>query len=509
MNGRPNILLIMADQMAADCIGAVGHPTVKTPNLDRLAEGGTLFENAYCASPVCAPSRAALATGQLIRNCGVYDNGAELSAEIPTIYHRLTSSGYETVGAGKFHFVGPDQLHGLSRRLTTDVFPANFAWTPDWSEGPIESEGMNGDIVRRAREVSSNVYVDFDEEVLFRSLEFIREHGRGRGAESSHRKRARGQGDAASYPPGAVTPGDAPFFLQVSFSHPHPPFEAMRRYLDRYPETVPPPAHPDLPVDPTLYEQWMITLNRLAVDPVSPEATAFARRCYYAMVSYVDDMVGRLLDELERHGLSDETVVIFMSDHGEMLGEKGLWYKRMYHEPSVRIPLIVRDPRSVGGAGRRESGVVSLVDLSAEVLQWAGIAPVKDADGRGLGMVTEAPSNRAIFEYFGKGTVAPLLGIRRDQWKLVELPGLMTLLYDIDADPHETVNLADREAEKVRELRGELYDGLDLNRLEAEIASRQRRRLELRDLHSGHQPGWDYEPTFPAAERYIRPSRGT
>ncbi len=132
MPDRPNILLVMADQLVPFLTGAYGHPVVRTPNLDRLAERGVRFDAAYTPYPLCAPARAALLTGRYASSIGCYDNAAVFPADQPTIAHYLTNHGYDTALTGKMHFVGPDQLHGFEERLTTDIYPADFGWTPDW-----------------------------------------------------------------------------------------------------------------------------------------------------------------------------------------------------------------------------------------------------------------------------------------------------------------------------------------------------------------------------------------
>jgi choline-sulfatase len=484
---HPNIVFILVDQMAHDCIAALGNDAIQTPNLDRLANEGVAFQNAYCNSPVCAPSRASLASGKLIRTCEVFDNAAQFSSEIPTIMHHLSAAGYDTVGSGKFHFVGPDQLHGFSRRLTTDVFPSNFAWTPNWDAGPIFSEGMNASVAKQAGPVSWNKYLDFDSETLFRALEYIRSVRR-------------------------MTPG-RPFFLNVSFSHPHPPFQPMEEYLALY-DDVPGPRVPNLPREPNTYEQWMITYNGLDHIELTSDEVVRARRCYYAMVSYIDDLVGRIVQELERHRLLDDTMIVFTSDHGEMLGEHGLWYKRTYHEESVRVPLVMRMPGGEHG-GRAIDDVVSLVDLSAALLDAAGVAvsSVSGLDGDSLMPLVRGEDvgwkDTAIFEYFGNGTVEPMLGVRRGSHKLVEVPGACTLLFDLSSDPHELSDQADdsSKAELVAELRDVALGGIDVGRLRERIVHRQRRRLALNQLYlKTGPPKWDYEPFFDASRMYVRPT---
>jgi len=128
---KPNIVLIMADQLAPHFTGTYGHPLVKTPNLDALAARGMRFDAAYCNSPLCAPSRASFMTGQLVSRIAAYDNASDFGASVPTFAHYLRRAGYRTCLAGRMHFVGPDQLHGFEERATTDVYPADFAWVPD------------------------------------------------------------------------------------------------------------------------------------------------------------------------------------------------------------------------------------------------------------------------------------------------------------------------------------------------------------------------------------------
>ncbi|MGY8674994.1 MAG: sulfatase-like hydrolase/transferase, partial [Verrucomicrobiia bacterium] len=148
MNNSPNILMIMADQLAASYLGTYGHSVVKTPNIDALAKRGVVFENAYSNCPICAPSRASLLTGRHVSEIGAFDNGSELPASVPTLMHHLRRADYEVVLAGKAHFVGPDQMHGFQRRLTPEIYPSDFSWTPDWNAGPVPNPGTAVDQLR-------------------------------------------------------------------------------------------------------------------------------------------------------------------------------------------------------------------------------------------------------------------------------------------------------------------------------------------------------------------------
>ena len=175
---RPNIVLIMADQLAPQFTGAYGHPIVKTPHMDALAKRGMRFDAAYCNSPLCAPSRASFMAGQFVTNIGAYDNAAEFGASIPTWAHYLRVKGYMTCLSGKMHFVGPDQLHGFEERLTTDIYPSDHAWTPDW-ENPgerIDKWYHNMESVKEAGPAATTFQIEFDEETTFMARRRIMEY---------------------------------------------------------------------------------------------------------------------------------------------------------------------------------------------------------------------------------------------------------------------------------------------------------------------------------------------
>src|SRR5438105_9320765 len=310
----------MADQLAARALSAYGNAIAKTPHLDALAEDGVVFENAYCNTPLCAPSRASLLTGRLPSGIGVYDNGAELSASIPTLAHYLRARGYFTCLAGKMHFIGPDQLHGFEERLTTDVYPAGTDWIPDWNRPLDEPLPWYHDMssVLEAGISEATLQLDFDEEVGFRSVRKLYDLAR--------------EGD------------DRPFLLLVSFTHPHDPFEMPRAYWDRYDE-VDMPRVPRLPMDEVdPHSRRIRVMCGTDTSGVDEGAIRRARHAYYAAVNYVDDKVGELLRALELTGLRGETIVLFASDHGEALGERGLWYKMTFFEDSARVPLVFHAP---------------------------------------------------------------------------------------------------------------------------------------------------------------------
>ncbi|MBV9521567.1 MAG: sulfatase-like hydrolase/transferase, partial [Alphaproteobacteria bacterium] len=177
---RPNILILMADQMAAAALPVYGHKIVKAPHIAALADAGVVFDAAYCNSPLCAPSRYAFLSGQLPSKTGGFDNAAEFPADVPTFAHHLRRAGYETVLSGKMHFCGADQLHGFEERLTTDIYPADFGWTPDWerfAERPSWYHNMSS-VIEAGPCVRTN-QLDFDDEVVFAARRKLFEIARG------------------------------------------------------------------------------------------------------------------------------------------------------------------------------------------------------------------------------------------------------------------------------------------------------------------------------------------
>ena len=457
---RPNLLLIMADQLGAQWLPAYGHPVVRAPQLDALAARSTVFESAYCPSPLCAPSRAGLLTGLPPSATGVYDNAAEMRASLPTVTHRLRAQGYYTALVGKMHFVGPDQLHGFEERLTTDIYPAGLDWTPDWRRPPTDRLDWyhTMESVLRPGVCPASMQQDYDDEVAFRAVRKLHDLAR----EGSER----------------------PFFLTVSFTNPHDPWEIRREHWARYdPAAIDVPAVPPLPraqADPhSLRLRDMCGTDEVEL---SADQVRTARHGYYAAISYLDDRVGEVLGALRSAGLEGDTVIAFTADHGEMLGERGLWYKMAFFEPAARVPLFLHVP---GESPRRVAEPVSLLDLGAML---------QDGDVRGGDVAAE---------YLAEGARAPMVMLRRGPYKLIVSPGDPDQVYDVVADPDETVNLAGGPDHA--ELRAEVDERWDLEALERDVlASQAERRLVAEALGHGAHASWDYAPSVDAATAYVR-----
>ncbi|MDJ0779131.1 MAG: choline-sulfatase [Gammaproteobacteria bacterium] len=482
-----NLLVIMADQLTAKALGCYGNPAVYSPHIDRLAEEGVIFDAAYSSSPLCTPARYAFMTGQNISRCAGYDNAAYLPATMPTFAHYLRLMGYRTCLSGKMHFVGPDQLHGFEDRVTTDIYPADFGWVPDWTrpDERIDLWYHNMSSVKQAGVAAITNQLAYDDEVGGQALRVIYDHARSEDAR--------------------------PLCLVASFIHPHDPYATRQQYWDRYAGVeIAPPAVPrqSTPDPHTARLEKVIDLDAVSV---SEAEIVNARRAYYGNVSYVDEWVGRLRAALDECGLGEDTTILFISDHGDMLGEYGLWYKMSFREWSNRIPLIVHQPSRF--AARRVANPVAQVDMLPTLVDLGVDAGaerpqmIDPIDGRSLlplclGDAADDP-NACVSEYLAEGTGAPMLMLRRGALKYVSCSTDPEQLFDLDADPDEKNNLVDHPA--LDEFRAAAAAHWDPEAMRATvIADQQRRRAVHAALRVGRYQGWDFNPARDASEEYTR-----
>lgn len=485
---KPNILFIMADQMAAPALSSYGNAIVKMPHLDRLAGEGVIFDNCYCNLPMCGPSRASLHAGKMPFSIGMYDNASEFRAGIPTFAHYLRDMGYRVELSGKMHFVGPDQLHGYDRRLTTEIYPANFAWTVDWSKGrEYRPTNLTMAPVIESGPCIRTLQMDYDDEVEYHSVQALYDLARKR--------------------------DDKPFMLTVSFTHPHSPFVINQAYWDLYDhDAIDLPAVPQ----PSLNEMDHLSRNlhycqARHLFTVTDEHKRAARHAYYGMLSYIDDKIGKLVATLEETGLSDNTIIIFTADHGEMMGERGMWFKQHFFEWAARIPLVMHWPQKWAPA--RIDKNVSLLDLMptlldaahggaytdlAEPLDGQSLIPALEGDLTGLGDV-------AISEFAADGSTGPSRMVKKGPWKFMYLEGVDVRLYNLDADPLEQTDLAnDPDYADIRaDLEAILFQNWDPDALRSTIALDQQRRLRVHKS-TGGEPTYVNHVRFDDGERYIR-----
>jgi len=463
---NPNVLMLMGDEHPVFMLGCYGHRSVKSPTLDGLAQRGVVFDAAYCPSPICAPSRAAMMTGRHVHTIGVWDNAAPLASDWPTVAHSFRAAGYRTVACGKLHYVGPDQYHGFEERWTQDIYPATFDWTRSNRAEVAVNPGQNIHQVMRAGIGRSND-MDYDDEALFRAT-----YGLQRLARREDRR---------------------PWFLCVSFSNPHPPYVCPEAYWNRYSDDdVDLPAIPDDYLDREHdYVKWLRrhgSFDRLVPDDICRAA----RRSTLGRVSMLDDALGRILALIDELGFADDTVVLYTSDHGDMMGEHGLWFKNAAYEWSSRVPLMVAGP---GIEPRREAEIVSLLDLGPTLCGLAGIEPIYDVtDGRDVSdlVMGARPSGDglAVMENYGEGVWRGWRMVRRGQYKLNVVPDCEPELFDLDADPDEWANLAaDPAHAAVRaDLERIALDGWDPDAADEDRWRSEERRLAILRAHEQGPP---------------------
>ncbi|MGX9354092.1 choline-sulfatase [Roseobacteraceae bacterium S113] len=487
---RPNILVIMADQLAPHFTGAYGHKIAKTPHLDALAARGMRFDAAYCNAPLCAPSRAAFMSGQHISRIAAYDNASEFKASVPTFAHYLKTCGYRTCLSGKMHFVGPDQLHGFEDRVTTDIYPADFAWTPDWNapDTRIDKWYHNMQTVKESGLAHATFQIDYDDEVAFAAKRWLFD---------AARDKAHGQG--------------APFAMVASFIHPHDPYVARPEWWALYSddEIELPEFVPELEEQDPFSRRLMDGIEASYV-PLSEDEVRRARRAYLANVSYFDSKIGELVQTLEETGELENTIIFVTADHGDMLGERGLWYKMAFFEQSARVPLVMAGP---GVAVGTATNAVSLVDLLPTFLDIAGAdlsilgEPI---DGRSLMPLARGeddPIDEAIGEYCAEMTGYPVVMIRRGPLKYIHCDSDPAQLYDLAVDPHETRNLATdlAYASAAEAFAAEVAARWDGEALRHEIiASQTSRRALHAAMEAGASAPWDYNPPSDASQQYVR-----
>ena len=490
MQERPNILVIMADQLAPQFTSAYGHAVAKTPHLDALAMRGRRFDAAYCNSPLCAPSRFAFMSGQLISRIAAYDNASEFRASVPTFAHYLKMLGYRTCLSGKMHFVGPDQKHGFEDRVTTDIYPADFAWTPDWEahDERIDKWYHNMQTVKESGLANATYQIDYDDEVGFAARRWLFDYAR---------DKAQGR--------------TQPFALVASFIHPHDPYVARPEWWDLYaddeidmPEFVPPLEQQDP------FSRRLMDGIEASYVPLSEEEVRRARRAYLANVSYFDSKIGELVKTLEETGELDNTVVVVTADHGDMLGERGLWYKMNFFEHSARVPLVMAGPGVVPGVAENACSLVDLLPTFVEIAGGDSALLGEPIDGRSLMPLArgeEDPVDEAIGEYCAEMTPWPVVMIRRGAMKYIHCAIDPPQLYDLARDSLETTNVAADPAyhNVASAFAAEVENRWDSDKLRADVMATQRSR---RALHAAMEVGagehWDYNPPSDASQQYVR-----
>ncbi len=418
MADNPNILILMSDQHHPHIMGCEGDPVVRTPNLDRLAMSGTLFENCYCPAPLCVPSRMSFMTSKLPSDNEVWTNSCMLSSDIPTFAHSLGAAGYETVLSGRMHFIGPDQRHGFEKHLL-GTMGCGYIGGRNRSMPPelLSATGQN----RRAVEVAGpgrTGYQFFDEKVAEACVDFL----------EAYAKRQ-----------------ERPFCLVAGFVLPHCPFVCPRDDFYYYRDRVTLPEVPEGYFE-ALHPAVKLWRKNRGIEDLTEDDILRARAGYYGLVTHFDRQVGRVLDALQQSGLAEDTLVIYTSDHGEMAGEHGMWWKSNFYEGSASVPLVISWPGRFA-SGEKLGQIVNLVDIGPTMIDLAGAGPLPEVAGRSLAPLLWGEEieweNETFSEHCSSWGPLPARMIRRGDWKLVHYEGYRPQLFDLREDPDELHDLGD------------------------------------------------------------------
>jgi len=451
-----NLLFIMSDQHSRKVAGCYGNPLARTPVLDRLARGGTLFENAYTGSPICVPARAGLATGRQVHETRCWDNALPYTGQVPSWGHRLRAKGLRVESIGKLHYRNETDDTGFDRQHVPLHIVKGIGDVLGSVKDPMPLRKKAKNIVNKIGPGEST-YTNYDRQIADHACEWLRTEG--------------------------VKNGDAPWMLFVSFVAPHPPWFAPQAHYDLF-EGV------ELPVPKPLTDRedhpWLAARRAShAVDPFFTDDTRrTAIRSYYSLVSWLDSNVGRVLGALDAARLAGSTRVIYTSDHGEDLGGRALWGKGTLTEESGGIPLIVSGPDVP--RGKRAGAPVSLLDVFPSVLDCCGVplhADDGDLPGRSLFRMAAAPDDPQrplMTQYHAAGAASGAFMLRRGKIKFLHYVGYPPQLYDLERDPEELRDVSRDPAyrETARRMESDLRALVDPEAIDALAKADQRALVE-------------------------------
>lgn len=443
----PNVLLIMTDQLRGDCIGCNDNELIKTPNIDRIAKKGVNFTEAYSTTPVCIPARHILLTGKYGHSIDALQNRKDINPDIPTFVNLLTNSGYFTQAIGKMHFFPERSHHGFQRMLLSEEIP-HYKQDDDYlmylQNKGYDIEELHG--MRHEKYYHPQI-AEIPEEDLAeswvgdRTTEFIKQNR------------------------------NRPFFCFASFIHPHPPWALPEKYANFYnTDEMPMPKRNEC--DREINKDTIQKRSGMSnLDNEDEHLIKKIKSYYYGSVTLVDKNVGKMLDALEENNLKDNTIVIFVSDHGESLGDHYLWGKSNFYEGAAKIPFIVSWPGHFP-EGEKRKQLVSLCDLMPMILKNTGIKVPEYCQGKDI--TPAIMDSKFEFRNYLIGEVnntqrdAEIM-VRFNDWKYVySTNGGIEKLYNLKEDPFELNNLADSNRELCKDCRNRLisyYKGEKFNKL--------------------------------------------
>ena len=458
-----NLIVIVSDEHSRRYAGCYGDPIAKTPNIDRLAETGTRFSRAYTPSPTCVSARASLATGRWVHQTGCYSSVEAYDGSIPSWGHHLIKAGHQVVSFGKIGYLESSSSNGFSR----EFLPIHNLNGLGWMGGLLRNPVYIPDDSVEAREFANHIgcgesdYTKYDRAVCDTACTWLRRHG------SSQ---------------------DRPWVMFVSFISPHYPLIAPKEFYDLYDEESVglPHRQEELPEHPVMQEyRQFFNFN----DHLDEDLTRKARCAYYGLCSFADYLIGRVLSTMDVQRLSDDTRILYTSDHGEMLGNHGIWTKMLMYEDAVAIPMILSGdgvPR-----GKDVDTPVSLVDCYPTIIESAGETLTKEERelaGKSLFSIAngEKPTRWLISEYHDGGMSTGTFMLLKDRWKYIYYPGYRPQLFNLSDDPLEDVDLArdPAYASVLQECESALREILDPDAVNEEVFAKQ---ADIIESHGGYE----------------------
>ena len=452
-----NLLILISDEHRKDAMGCAGHPLVETPHLDALAARGTIFDNAYTPSPMCVPTRAALACGDYVHRVRYWDSATPYDGARRSWMHVLRDGGVEVTSIGKLHFRSGDDDNGFSE----EILPMHVVGGVGWAIGLLRENPPKYDgAAELARDVGvgASSYTDYDRAITTAAIDWLGDPER----------------------------KDKPWAAFVSLVSPHYPLIAPEEWSALYdaeemdwPVGYSPaerPDHPELKNVTTFfdYDRYF-----------DEEKTRAAKVAYYGLTSFMDDCVGRVLAALDASGQTENTVVIYVSDHGDMMGDHGIWTKQVMYEASAGVPMIVSGPGIE--PGQRVGTGASLIDIAPTALDVCGVSVQEAFPGqslRDLASGPDDPDRTILSEYHDGGSTTGTFMVRWQSWKYVHYVGHEPQLFELSSDPQEMTNLA-REGVNNTRIRDALAEGerrlraiCDPDAVNALCFADQKRRIE-------------------------------
>ena len=454
-----NLLFIFSDQHTRHASGCYGSSIVKTPNLDRLAEGGTLFRNAYCNGPICVPSRGSMATGMSVNALEVWDNCSPYFGQAPSWGHRMLSEGKRAVSIGKLHYRDTSDPNGFDEEIIPMHIIQGVGMLFTICRNPMPTQKKFSWLVENSG-AGDSTYLQYDHDITQRSIAWLE--------------------DVAS------KNSDQPWALFVSLVCPHPPWIAPEQFFNLYPsEEIPLPvaySESERSMHPGLedFRRFFGVQGKFDNETLKKVTAA-----YYGMISYLDENIGKLMATLDKTGLSENTRVIYSSDHGESMGQKGMFSKCNMYEESVGIPMIMSGPDLP--KGQEIDTPTQLMDIFPTILEATGVTQ-KDEDqeleGESLISLAEGkvPDRSILSEQHSAGTKSALYMIRKGKWKYVHyVEGYSSHLFDLENDPLELKDLGNDPdfTDQLNSMEKELRTHLDPEIVDQKAKDKQAERLEL------------------------------